>query len=161
MGAPGIAHAEVAPSAGVQQMVRSDLGASGVLFTLDTESGFDQVVFITSAYGLGETVVQGAVNPDEFYVYKPNLAAGRPAILRKTRGEKAVKMVFADGERAGQSTTTVDVGEDERRHRSRTSKRTSRHLRGQHREALRPPDGHRVGRDGRRQALLCKRGPKR
>ena len=81
----GFAHADVALSAGVQRMVRSDLGASGVMFTLDTESGFDQVVFITASYGLGETVVQGAVNPDEFYVYKPNLAAGRPAILRKTR----------------------------------------------------------------------------
>ena len=79
----GFAHADVALSAGVQRMVRSDLGAAGVMFTLDTESGFDQVVFITAAYGLGETVVQGAVNPDEFYVYKRNLAAGRPAILRK------------------------------------------------------------------------------
>ncbi len=69
-------------------MVRSDLGAAGVMFTLDTESGFDEVVFITSSYGLGETVVQGAVNPDEFYVYKPNLAAGRPAILRKTVGQQ-------------------------------------------------------------------------
>ena len=79
----GFAHAEVALSAGIQQMVRSDLGAAGVMFTLDTESGFDQVVFITSSYGLGETVVQGAVNPDELYLYKPNLAAGRPAILRR------------------------------------------------------------------------------
>ncbi len=76
-------------------MVRSDQGAAGVMFTLDTESGFDQVVFITASYGLGETVVQGAVNPDEFYVYKPNLAAGRPAILRKSVGEKAIRMVFA------------------------------------------------------------------
>ena len=81
-------------------MVRSDLGAAGVMFTLDTESGFDQVVFITAAYGLGETVVQGAVNPDEFYVDKRNLAAGRPAILRKTVGGKAQKMVFtADTDR--------------------------------------------------------------
>jgi pyruvate, water dikinase len=91
----GFTHAEVALSAGVQRMVRSDLGASGVLFTIDTESGFDQVVFITSSYGLGETVVQGAVNPDEFYVYKPNLDAGRPAILRRSLGAKAIKMVFA------------------------------------------------------------------
>ena len=83
----GFAHADVALSAGVQRMVRSDLGASGVLFTLDTESGFDKVVFITAAYGLGETVVQGSVNPDEFYVYKPNLTAKRPAILRKTVGQ--------------------------------------------------------------------------
>ena len=107
-------HAEVALSAGVQRMVRSDRGASGVLFTLDTESGFDQVVFITAAYGLGETVVQGAVNPDEFYVYKPNLAAGRPAILRKTVGSKAIKMVFGDAPSAGRSTVTQQVPEAER-----------------------------------------------
>ena len=111
----GFAHAEVALSAGIQQMVRSDLGAAGVMFTLDTESGFDQVVFITSAYGLGETVVQGAVNPDELYLYKPNLAAGRPAILRKTLGAKALRMVFGSGEKAGHSTTTVDVEEADRR----------------------------------------------
>jgi phosphoenolpyruvate synthase/pyruvate phosphate dikinase len=77
-------------------MVRSDTGAAGVMFTLDTESGFDKVVFITSAYGLGETVVQGAVNPDEFYVYKKNLESGRPAILRKSVGGKALKMVFGE-----------------------------------------------------------------
>jgi pyruvate,water dikinase len=111
----GFAHAEVALSAGIQQMVRSDLGAAGVMFTLDTESGFDQVVFITSSYGLGETVVQGAVNPDELYLYKPNLAAGRPAILRKTLGAKALRMVFGSGEKAGHSTTTVDVEEADRR----------------------------------------------
>ena len=111
----GYADADVALSAGVQQMVRSDEGASGVMFTLDTESGFDQVVFITSSYGLGETVVQGAVNPDEFYVYKPNLSTGRPAILRKSLGAKAMRMVFAGGERAGQSTRTVDVPEEDRR----------------------------------------------
>ena len=95
---------EVALSAGVQQMVRSDLGASGVMFTLDTESGFDQVVFITSSYGLGETVVQGSVNPDEFYVYKPNLAAKRPAILRKSVGGKSIRMVFGESQSAGRST---------------------------------------------------------
>ena len=78
-------------------MVRSDLGAAGVMFTLDTESGFDEVVFITASYGLGETVVQGAVNPDEFYVYKPNVDAGYPAVLRKTVGSKAIKLVFASG----------------------------------------------------------------
>ena len=110
----GFLHAEVALSAGVQRMVRSDLGASGVMFTIDTESGFDQVVFITAAYGLGETVVQGAVNPDEFYVWKPNVAAGRPAILRKSLGGKAIKMVFTDARDAGKSTATVDVAEDER-----------------------------------------------
>jgi len=110
----GFVHDEVALSAGVQRMVRSDLGASGVLFTIDTESGFDQVVFITSAYGLGETVVQGAVNPDEFYVWKPNLAAGRPAILRKSLGGKAIRMVFTAARNARKSTATVEVPEDER-----------------------------------------------
>jgi len=87
-------HGEVALSAGVQRMVRSDIAASGVMFTMDTESGFDQVVFITSAYGLGETVVQGQVNPDEFYVYKPALRAGRAAIVRRERGSKALRMVL-------------------------------------------------------------------
>jgi pyruvate,water dikinase len=110
----GFAHADVALSAGVQRMVRSDLGAAGVMFTIDTESGFDQVVFITSAYGLGETVVQGAVNPDELYLWKPNVAAGRPAILRKTLGSKASRMIFTDARTAGRSTATVDVPEDER-----------------------------------------------
>jgi len=110
----GFAHADVALSAGVQRMVRSDLGASGVMFTLDTESGFDQVVFITAAFGLGETVVQGAVNPDEFYVYKRALAAGRPAIVRKTVGSKAMRMVFAGDVAAGRSTTTVAVDEADR-----------------------------------------------
>ncbi|WP_367605928.1 phosphoenolpyruvate synthase [Legionella sp. W05-934-2] len=90
------AHHEVALSVGVQQMVRSDMGTSGVLFTMDTESGFDQVVFITASYGLGEMVVQGAVNPDEFYLFKPNLAAGRPALVRRTLGTKQQKMVYAD-----------------------------------------------------------------
>ncbi len=91
----GFAHAEVALSAGVQRMVRSDLAASGVMFTLDTESGYRDAVFITASYGLGEMVVQGAVNPDEFYVHKPTLAAGRPAILRRTVGDKAIRMVYA------------------------------------------------------------------
>ncbi len=84
------------------------------MFTMDTESGFDQVVFITASYGLGETVVQGAVNPDEFYVYKPNLDAGRPAILRKSVGGKAIRMTFADTRQAGKSTVTTEVPEDER-----------------------------------------------
>jgi pyruvate,water dikinase len=110
----GFVHADVALSVGIQRMVRSDLGAAGVMFTIDTESGFDQVVFITSAYGLGETVVQGAVNPDEFYLYKPNIAAGRPAILRKERGTKEHKMVFADGA-AGPPVATIDVPVEERR----------------------------------------------
>jgi hypothetical protein len=110
----GYAETEVALSVGVQRMIRSDKGAAGVMFTLDTESGFDQVVFITASYGLGETVVQGAVNPDEFYVYKPNLVAGRPAILRKSVGAKAIKMVFAGKAGAGESVTTVDVPPAER-----------------------------------------------
>ena len=97
----GFDHAQVALSAGIQRMVRSDLAASGVIFTMDTESGFRDAVFITASYGLGEAVVQGAVNPDEFYVYKPALRAQRPAILRRTLGEKARKMVYADGNGAG------------------------------------------------------------
>jgi len=90
----GFSHEDVVLSAGVQKMVRSDLASSGVMFTLDTESGFDQAVFITSSYGLGETVVQGAVNPDEFYVYKRGLIEGKPALLRKSLGEKALMMVY-------------------------------------------------------------------
>src|SRR5437660_4850517 len=110
----GFAHADVALSAAVQQMVRSDLGASGVLFTLDTESGFRDVVFITSSYGLGELVVQGAVNPDEVYVHKPMLERARPAIVRRALGSKLQKMVFARAQSAGQSTRTVEVPEAER-----------------------------------------------
>jgi pyruvate,water dikinase len=110
----GFEHHDVALSAGVQRMVRSDVGASGVLFTVDTESGFDRAVFITSSYGLGEAVVQGAVNPDEFYAYKPALRAGRPAILKRSVGEKAVKMVYAEGTHVGGSTVFTDVPHDER-----------------------------------------------
>ena len=106
---------DIALSAGVQRMVRSDTGAAGVMFTLDTESGFDQVVFINASHGLGETVVQGAVNPDEFYLYKPNLVAGRPALLSKTLGTKAHKMIYADGGRAAQSVKTVDVAQEDQR----------------------------------------------
>jgi len=105
----GYAHADIALSAGVQHMVRSDTGVAGVMFSIDTESGFDQVVFITAAYGLGETVVQGAVNPDEFYVYKPNVLAERPAVLSKTLGTKAIKMVYSGHSTAGRSVETVDV----------------------------------------------------
>jgi len=105
----GFEHSQIALSAAVQQMVRSDLGASGVLFTLDTESGFPDVVFITSSYGLGEMVVQGAVNPDEFYVHKPMLAAGRPAVIRRSLGSKLQKMVFGPAAEAGRSTRVVDV----------------------------------------------------
>ena len=102
-------HDAVALSAGVQRMVRSDVGASGVMFTMDTESGFTDAVFVTSSYGLGEAVVQGAVNPDEFYVYKPALRAGRPAILKRGIGGKAVKMVYTDDPTVGQTTAFVDV----------------------------------------------------
>ncbi len=94
----GFAHADVALSAGIQRMVRSDIASAGVLFTLDTESGFRDVVFITAAYGLGETVVQGSVNPDEFYVHKPTLAKGFPAVVRRELSEKAIRMVWRDGE---------------------------------------------------------------
>ncbi|AKU11890.1 phosphoenolpyruvate synthase [Azoarcus sp. CIB] len=110
----GFAHADVALSAGVQRMVRSDTGASGVMFTIDTESGFDKVVFITASYGLGETVVQGAVNPDEFYVHKPTLELGKPAVIRRNLGSKLIKMVFADKKEAGKSVRTVDVPEADR-----------------------------------------------
>ena len=110
----GFEHHNVALSAGIQRMVRSENGASGVMFSLDTESGFRDVVFITSAYGLGETVVQGQVNPDEFYVHKPSLAAGRPAILRRNLGSKAIKMIYAKGGSAGKSVETVDVDKDDR-----------------------------------------------
>src|SRR5512135_431733 len=110
----GFDHGGVSLSAAVQQMVRSDLGSSGVMFTLDTESGFRDVVFITASWGLGEMVVQGAVNPDEFYVHKPMLARGRPAVIRRALGSKLSKMVFADAQAAGRSTRTVDVADGER-----------------------------------------------
>jgi pyruvate,water dikinase len=109
----GFAHAEVALSAGVQRMVRSDLAASGVMFTLDTESGYRDAVFITASYGLGEMVVQGAVNPDEFYVHKPTLAADRPAILRRSVGDKAIRMVYAEAG-ADEPVLTEDVPEADR-----------------------------------------------
>ena len=102
-------HSAVALSAGIQRMVRSDIGASGVMFTMDTESGFDDAVFITSAFGLGEGVVQGAVNPDEFYVYKPALRAGRPAILKRGVGAKATKMVYTGSAVVGETTEFVPV----------------------------------------------------
>ena len=107
----GFAHHDVALSAGVQRMVRSDLGASGVLFTIDTESGFKDVVFVTASYGLGETVVQGAVNPDEFYVHKPSLEAGKLAVIRRNLGSKLIRMEFATPEEkaaSGKLVRTVD-----------------------------------------------------
>ena len=116
----GFTHSEVALSAGVQRMVRSDVGASGVMFTMDTESGFNDAVFITSSYGLGEAVVQGAVNPDEFYVHKPALAGGRPAVLKRGLGEKAVQMTYTDSEEVGRTVDFVSVPADQRRRFSLT-----------------------------------------
>jgi pyruvate, water dikinase len=110
----GFAHAQVALSAGVQRMVRSDRGASGVMFTMDTESGFREAVFITASYGLGEAVVQGAVNPDEFYAYKPNLRAGRPAVLKRGLGEKAKKMIYTTDRTLGKTVEFVPVTPAER-----------------------------------------------
>lgn len=110
----GYDHKGVALSAGVQRMVRSDLAASGVMFTLDTESGFNDVVFITGAHGLGEMVVQGAVNPDEFYVHKPTLKGGRPAVVRKTLGSKLIKMTYSDDAGHGRQVKIVDTNEAER-----------------------------------------------
>ena len=119
----GFEHDVVALSAGVQRMVRSDLGAAGVMFTIDTESGFDQVVFITSSYGLGETVVQGAVNPDEFYVHKPMLAARKRAVIRRTLGSKLIQMVFASADEkaaSGKLVKTIDVPTEQRNRYSLT-----------------------------------------
>ena len=160
----GYAHGDVALSAGVQRMVRSDLGAAGVMFTIDTESGFPDVVFITSSYGLGETVVQGAVNPDEFYVHKPALRNGKQAIIRRNLGSKLIRMGFASAEeQRGQRPAG-----DDRRHRDRAAQplladRRRRHrarpLRAGDREALRPADGHRVGQGRRRRQALHPAGP--
>src|SRR5690606_9938486 len=105
----GYADTDVALSAGVQRMVRSDKGSAGVMFTLDTESGFRDVVFITSSYGLGETVVQGSVNPDEFYVFKPTLAAGHNPIVSRRIGSKLIKMEFDSDRSTGHAVRTVDV----------------------------------------------------
>ena len=119
----GFAHADVALSAGVQRMVRSDLGAAGVMFTIDTESGFSDVVFITSSYGLGETVVQGAVNPDEFYVHKPLLRAGKKAVIRRNLGSKLIQMVFSTPEEkqaSGKLVKTTDVATEQRNRYSLT-----------------------------------------
>ena len=110
----GFDHSLVALSAGIQHMVRSDLGASGVMFTLDTDSGFRDVVFVTASWGLGETVVQGAVNPDEFYVYKPALRSGHDPVLRRTLGAKAIRMIYAADPASGRRVETVDVAEADR-----------------------------------------------
>ena len=119
----GFEHDVVALSAGVQRMVRSDLGAAGVMFTIDTESGFEEVVFITSSYGLGETVVQGAVNPDEFYVHKPMLKAGKKALIRRNLGSKLIQMVFSTPEEkaaSGKLVKTIDVPTEQRNRYSLT-----------------------------------------
>jgi len=111
----GYAHENVALSAGIQRMVRSETGSAGVMFTLDTESGFDDVVFVTSSYGLGETVVQGSVNPDEFYVHKPTLNAHRPAVVRRNLGSKLIKMIYTNDTTAGRSVATVDVSPEQQK----------------------------------------------
>ena len=111
----GFDHHKVALSAGIQRMVRSETASSGVMFSLDTESGFSDVVFVTSSYGLGETVVQGAVNPDEFYVHKRNLEEGRPSILRRNLGAKAIKMIYGSDASVGKSVETQRVDRDLRR----------------------------------------------
>ncbi|MGA0585320.1 MAG: PEP/pyruvate-binding domain-containing protein, partial [Castellaniella sp.] len=116
----GYAHADVALSAGIQRMVRSDKGSAGVMFTLDTESGFKDVVFITSSYGLGETVVQGAVNPDEFYVFKPTLAAGHYPVISRRIGSKLIKMEFDEQRVSGHAVRTVEVPASERNRYSLT-----------------------------------------
>ncbi|RLA18888.1 MAG: phosphoenolpyruvate synthase [Gammaproteobacteria bacterium] len=117
----GFEHSGVALSAGIQRMVRSDLASSGVMFTLDTESGFRDAVFITSSFGLGEMVVQGAVNPDEIYLHKPTLAAGRPAILRKTLGHKAIKMVYDADPNADHAVKVIDTSDAEKQQFSITN----------------------------------------
>ena len=121
----GFDHKVVALSVGVQTMVRSDVGASGVIFTLDTETGFRDAVFITASYGLGETVVQGAVNPDEFYVYKPALESGHHPILRKNIGGKAIKMVYSDDPTPGKTVDTIDVDEADSQSPSASATTTS------------------------------------
>jgi pyruvate, water dikinase len=117
----GYAHADVALSAGVQRMVRSDLGSAGVMFTIDTESGFEDVVFVTSSWGLGETVVQGAVNPDEFYVHKQTLTAGRPALIRRTLGSKLLRMTFASAQEKAASGKLVKTEDNPVEMRNRYS----------------------------------------
>ena len=155
----GFKHEDVFFSAGVQLMVRSDVGASGVLFTLDTDSGFRDVVFITSATGSGRIVVQGAVNPDEFYVYKPTLRRGLPAILRRSLGGKQIRMVYSDqpGERVRNENTPPEL-------RSRFSI-SDEDVHELARQALvieqhyEPPDGYRVGEGWRDRQALHRAGP--
>ena len=162
----GFAHDVVALSAGVQRMVRCDLGAAGVMFTIDTESGFEDVVFITSSYGLGETVVQGAVNPDEFYVHKPMLKAGKRAVIRRNLGSKLIQMEFASAaEKAatGKLVKTTDVPTEQRNRYSLTDADVEQlaQVRAGDRGALRPPDGHRVGQGRHRRPALHPAGAPR
>ena len=163
----GFAHDGVALSAGVQRMVRSDLGAAGVMFTIDTESGFDQVVFITSSYGLGETVVQGAVNPDEFYVHKPMLKAGHKALIRRNLGSKLIQMVFATPEEkaaTGKLVKTIDVPAEQRNRYSLTDaevQQLARYALVIEQHYGRPMDIE-WGKDGRTgSSTSCRRGPRR
>ena len=160
----GFAHGAVALSAGVQQMVRSDLGASGVMFTLDTESGFRDVVFITSSYGLGEMVVQGAVNPDEFYVHKPMLAAGRPAIVRRSARleapENGVRAVGHDRQVDARPWTCPRPSGIVSRLRTLKSLELARYA-VTIEKPLRPADGHRVGQGRRRRQALRAAGAAR
>ena len=143
----GFLHDEVAISVGIKRMVRSDLAAAGVMFTVDTESGFDDAVFITSAYGLGEGVVSGEVNPDEFTVHKPAVRAGRPAVLRRTVGTKDRRMVFTEDPQVGRTTAFERTEDEERRHFSLTDDEVTELARiaPGHRGALRAAHGHRVG----------------
>ncbi len=159
----GFDHDDVALSAGVQRMVRSDVGASGVMFTMDTESGFTDAVFVTASYGLGEAVVQGAVNPDEWYVWKPGLAAGTPAVLTRGVGGKATKMVFTDDPSVGRTTEFVDIGPGgaDAVLADRRGGRGAGAPRGLHRAALRPADGHRVGQGRGRRASSTSSRPGR
>jgi pyruvate,water dikinase len=117
----GFSHHDVALSAGIQQMIRSDKGSSGVMFTMDTESGFDQVIFITSSYGLGEMVVQGAVNPDEFYVHKPALKANKEAVIRRNLGTKALKMIYCEDKTSNQRVKTIEVEQEQQQRFSLTN----------------------------------------
>ena len=160
----GFDHTPVALSAGVQHMVRSDLGASGVMFTLDTDSGFRDVVFITASYGLGETVVQGAVNPDEFYVYKPALRAGRPRdpAAQPRRARPSRWSTRRPAQASACRPSTCRATERARFSHQRRGRHRARAAGADHRAALRLPDGHRMGqgRRDRASSTSCRRGPR-
>ena len=158
----GFDHFKVSLSIGVMKMVRSDIASSGVMFSLDTESGFRDAVFITGAYGLGENVVQGAVDPDEFYVHKPTYLAGHRTVLRRLLGDKAVKMILVDGETKN-TTRNIPTPKADRDpvlpHRCRRPR--AGRLRVHHRGALRQTDGHGVGEGRSRRSALHRAGPPR